>query len=242
MGTTLSEIAKTKIVPTHRTLFVDKSTSALEQLKDMLSLFQPEPISSLPIIANHTPLAEATSTIQQNPLLKQKPILKDPVREQRVFTTPEQRVFVTPPKKVNFPIPNTPTLPIVPPPLRDRHRYPEVATPQYISSPQYLWFPLPLRSRQLPPLHQIAQSCLLLPLLLPLPLLLAHPPGPLLHQLCQHRVFVATPRRALARSRLAVVCPSVHLSEHTQSCPSVQALRARSWLSVWTKLTDAHTL
>ena len=33
---------------------------------------------------------------------------------------------------------------------------------------------------------------------------------------------VAIPRRLLARSRLAIVCPSVQLSEHTQSCPSVQ--------------------
>ena len=39
---------------------------------------------------------------------------------------------------------------------------------------------------------------------------------------------VAIPRRALARSRLAVVCSSVQLSEHTQSCPSVQSSQART--------------
>ena len=36
---------------------------------------------------------------------------------------------------------------------------------------------------------------------------------------------VAIPRRASARSRLAVVFPSVQLSERTQSCPSVLALQ-----------------
>ena len=54
--------------------------------------------------------------------------------------------------------------------------------------------------------------------------------------------LVATPRRASARSRLAVVCPSVQLLERTQSCPSVQALRAHSELSVYAKLTGAYTL
>ena len=53
---------------------------------------------------------------------------------------------------------------------------------------------------------------------------------------------IAIPRRALARSWLAAVCPSVQLSEHTQSFPSVQALRAHSGLSVCTRLSGAHTL
>ena len=44
------------------------------------------------------------------------------------------------------------------------------------------------------------------------------------------------------RSRLDVVCSSVQLLERTQSCPSVQALRAHSELSICAKLTGAHTL
>ena len=41
MSTTVSEIAKSKIDPTHRTVFADKSTLVIDQLKDMLLLFQP---------------------------------------------------------------------------------------------------------------------------------------------------------------------------------------------------------
>ena len=133
MGTTLTEIAKTKINPTHRTLFVDKKTLAIDQLKDLLLLFQPEPISSLPEISPHIPLADAPSIVPQNPLLISKSSLKTPVREQRVITAPEQRVFITPGKKVSFPIPEMPTLPIVPNPPRPAAQ-PRSRDPQYTSN------------------------------------------------------------------------------------------------------------
>ena len=72
MDATLSEIAKTKINPIHRTLFVDKSTSVIDQLKDLLFFFQPKPISNLSNIEIYTPLVDTTSTIQRDPLLNLK--------------------------------------------------------------------------------------------------------------------------------------------------------------------------
>ena len=87
---------------------MDTSKSVINQLKEMLLLFQPEPITTLPSIEPHIPLADAPSTIPRNPLLEAKPILKTPAREQRVHVTPE--------KKVSFLIPNTSTLSIIPNP------------------------------------------------------------------------------------------------------------------------------
>ena len=95
MGTALLEISKTKIDPTHRTLFVDTSTSVINQLKDMLLHFQPKPITTLPSIKPHIPLAQATSNIPRIPFLTAKSVLKAPAREQWVITILEQRVYVT---------------------------------------------------------------------------------------------------------------------------------------------------
>ena len=61
MGTILTEIAKTKVDPTHRTLFIDKSPLVIDQLKEMLLLFQPEPIISSPEINNQHQLFSATT-------------------------------------------------------------------------------------------------------------------------------------------------------------------------------------
>ena len=89
MGITRLEIAKTKIDSTHSTVFVDTSTSILNQLIEMLLLFQPKPITNLPSIESHIPSAVATSNIPRNPSLNAKSTLKTPAREQRAYVTPE---------------------------------------------------------------------------------------------------------------------------------------------------------
>ena len=124
-----------------------------------------------------------------------------------MITTPEQRVYVTPDKKVNFPIPNTPTLPVAPP-IPGPASQPRGRDPQYISSPQSLLFHLNLLSRQHPyRLHRTVQLCLLPALLLLLPLLLPHRLGLLLRHHCQLIAFLRQiwPQRQMTMNLLPYV-------------------------------------